>query len=404
MNFLDRNILFLLVFLFFNSAYAGVINIKSYMPDFPKDFSFGYCRINISISDINGKVIKKGRLDNFDLSIDDYEEDRKINWSTDTFVDRFNPSYANSKRICVGSGVIWQSQLIGLVWSDIDSWGQPMVSCLNSGLNHKGFYIYKDKQNDPVTKYFSPFHPTFNEVNKACGDIIIRTKLNKDYKCSTNLGPSICEDKLAVMRNGKPNQVTINQAIVAKLNNEEVLAIGYETNQGVSERLSRDEEIKRKAEEAEKRRIWLSSAEGKKYLAEEEAKRKKSEDERIKSEATEKARIAKEFPYFAVISCGIGMGHMTITACFSGEYGSLEIRNGNEYGLYKIVQIINGMIPNSNEQRDGLVVNLRNNFEINARNGEQKNIILGVKVIQRNSGNVVFQKQVDNFGSIRVKN
>jgi preprotein translocase subunit SecB len=98
------------------------------------------------------------------------------------------------------------------------------------------------------------------------------------------------------------------------------------------------------------------------------------------------------------------MGHMTITACFSGEYGSLEIRNGNEYGLYKIVQIINGMIPNSNEQRDGLVVNLRNNFEINARNGEQKNIILGVKVIQRNSGNVVFQKQVDNFGSIRVKN
>jgi preprotein translocase subunit SecB len=62
------------------------------------------------------------------------------------------------------------------------------------------------------------------------------------------------------------------------------------------------------------------------------------------------------------------------------------------------------MIPNSNEQRDGLVVNLRNNFEINARNGEQKNIILGVKVIQRNSGNVVFQKQVDNFGSIRVKN
>ena len=344
------------------------------------------------------------RLENFNLPIDDYEEDRKISWSTDTFVDRYNPSYANSKKICVGSGVIWQSQLIGLVWSDVESWGQPMVSCLNSGMNHKGFYYYKDKQNDPATKYVSPYYPIFDEINKACGDIIGRIKLNKDYKCTTNLGASICEDKLAVMRNGKPNQVTINEAIVAKLNNEEVLAIGYETSQGKAERLSRDDEKKRKAEDDEKRRVWLSSPEGKKYLADEEVKRKKAEDERLKSEAAERARIAREFPFYAVISCGIGSGHMTITACFSGDYGSLEIRNGSEYGLYKIVQIANRMIPNSNEQGEGLIVNLRNNFEINARNGESKNIILGVKIIQRNTGNIVFQKQVDNFGSIRIKN
>ena len=160
----------------------------------------------------------------------------------------------------------------------------------------------------------------------------------------------------------------------------------------------------KKNEDAEARRRFLESPEGKKYLVDEEVKRKKAEDERLKSEATERARIVKEFPFYAVISCGIGSGHMTITACFSGDYGSLEIRNGSEYGLYKIVQIANRMIPNSNEQGEGLIVNLRNNFEINARNGESKNIILGVKIIQRNTGNIVFQKQVDNFGSIRIKN
>jgi hypothetical protein len=163
------------------------------------------------------------------------------------------------------------------------------------------------------------------------------------------------------------------------------------------------ERQEKKEEEAEARRRFLETPEGKKFLADEAAKEKKAEQDRIKVEAAEKARIAKEFPYYAVISCGIGTGHMTITACFSGDYGSLEIRNGNDYGLYKIVQIANRMIPNAKEQRDGLVVDLRSNFEINARNGESKNIILGVKIVQRNTGNVLFQKQVDNFGSVKVR-
>ena len=386
-----------------NAYSATQINLKDYLLNELKYFDNAYCQMTVTVTDNFGNLIKKERLNKTIFFVDDYEEDRKISWIAETSIDKNNPNFSSAKYNCPSTGTVWQSQLLGTLWNDVETWGEPIMSCIKTGLKHKGFVYYKEKQNDSSTKYFSPYHPVFGVVNEGCGEII-RTKLNKSYRCNTNLGESICEDRLAVIRDGKFYPLTINEAIVAKLNKEEIISNGFESLQGKSERLAKDEVKNRKAEEEEKRRVWLAGPEGKKYLADEEVKRKKVDDERLKSESAEKSRIAKEFPFYAVISCGIGSRHITITACFSGDYGSLEIRNGNDYGLYKIVQIANRMIPNSKEQREGLVVNLRNNFEINARNGEDNNIILGVKIIQRNSGNIIFQKQVDNFGSIRIKN
>ena len=404
-NSFIKKILIIIVIVSSNSyAATSTFDLKLYLLNELKYFDNDFCQMSVTVTDNFGNLIKKEGLYKTDVYIEDYAEDRKISWVADTSIDKNNPNYSSAKYNCPSTGTVWHSQILGTLWNDVETWGEPIISCIKAGLKHKGFIYYKDKQNDSSIKYLSPYHPVFGVVNEKCGDIIIRTKLNKNYECTTSLGRSLCDDKLAVNRNGVLLQLTINDAIVAKLNNEEVGTLGFETDQGKAERLSRDEEKKRKADEEEKRRIWLVSPEGKKYQADEENKRKKADVERLKSETAERARVAKEFPFYAVISCGIGTGHMTITACFSGDYASLEIRNGSDYGLYKIVQIINQMIPNSNEQREGLIVNLRDKFSINARNGENTNIILGIKVIQRNSGNIVFQKQVDNFGYIRIKN
>lgn len=252
-----------------------------------------FCQIIVTKSDISDRIIKRERVNTLDIQLDDYEQDRKISWNADTFVDKYNASYAGTHKICQSTGFVWQSQIIGLIWSDIEAnWEPQFVSCLKAGLTHKGFIYYKDKQADPLTKYFSPYHPVFTEINKACGELTLK-KLEKNYKCTTNLGASICNDRLMVMRNGKPNLLSLNEAVVVKLNGEEVGTVGQETEQGVTERLARENEARRKADEAEKRQAWLASAEGKNWTAQQQAIARSQEEERLKNEAVKLAQAEK---------------------------------------------------------------------------------------------------------------
>jgi hypothetical protein len=157
-------------------------------------------------------------------------------------------------------------------------------------------------------------------------------------------------------------------------------------------------------QEREARQKWLETPEGRKHLAEEAIKEKKAEQDRLKAEMALKERMIREFPFYALITCGVGAAHIHITACIGSDYGSLEVRNGNDYGMYKIFQVMNLQVPNAKETREGYIIDLRRNFEIVARNGEEKNVIMGVKIIDRTSEKVVFQKQTDRFGTIRVRN
>jgi hypothetical protein len=60
------------------------------------------------------------------------------------------------------------------------------------------------------------------------------------------------------------------------------------------------------------------------------------------------------------------------------------------------------LIPNAFESKEGFIVNLRNSFEISARNGGS--MILELKIIHRASGRVMYRKQIDEFGVIKIKN
>jgi TonB family protein len=152
--------------------------------------------------------------------------------------------------------------------------------------------------------------------------------------------------------------------------------------------------------EDEKRRKWLETPEGKRYQAVEAARAKREEEQRTRAAEKEKERLSKEFPFVAVITCGMGNNHISMTACI-GDHGSIEIRNGEDYGLYQIYHVANRMIPNSFEDRKGLIVNLRRRFEITARNGDD--LILGVKIHDRASGKILFQKQVSKYRAIKVR-
>lgn len=315
----------------------------------------------------------------------------------------------NNAPACPVNGEISINSLILDEWKPIKDRlsGTPALTCINMGVEYYGERI--DGPTDYNSLYLRVKDARSSKIFETC-DKIIPIQIRENVSCELNngAGKSICNEGYYSASQTSGQRLTFNQAIVASLKGEEIKRGAWETKEAEFNRNNKvakeEEERRRLAKERADREKWLESPEGKRHIAEEEAKRKKAEDERIKSEVAQNARIAKEFPYYAVISCGIGTGHIMITACLSGDYGSLEIRNGNDYGLYKIGQIINRMVPNATEQRDGLRVNLRNNFEINARNGGQKNMILGVKIIQRNSGNVVFQKQVDNYGSIIIKN
>ena len=157
----------------------------------------------------------------------------------------------------------------------------------------------------------------------------------------------------------------------------------------------------------ESREKWLQSPEGKKYTAEQIAIAKKQAEENRRTKAIEdankaieNAKLAKEFPYYAVISCGMNGQHINILACFGGDVQTeIELANGSNYGLYKIYQISNL----GQQTREGMVINLRKSFNLKAQNSHEM-LVLGVKVFNRATNQIVFQKQVARFGVISVRN
>lgn len=145
-------------------------------------------------------------------------------------------------------------------------------------------------------------------------------------------------------------------------------------------------EAQRKAAE------YAASPEGIKKAQQQAAEQKRREEEAA-------AALNREYPYYAVISCGVDNQHINILACFGGRVGSeLEINNGGAYGLYKIHQIHSL----GNETREGFVINLKSNFAIKAQNSDNS-LILGMKIFKRAGNDMLYQKQVSQWGTVFYK-
>jgi hypothetical protein len=119
------------------------------------------------------------------------------------------------------------------------------------------------------------------------------------------------------------------------------------------------------------------------------------------AEAAKRAAFAKEFPYYAVISCGMP-DHINIMICFSGTRGvgtELKVNNGGNSQMYKPYNI--GAA--GSEEDDGLHIDLRQKFEIFAQNADET-MILTVKIFDRKTDKVIFTNQAAKFGVVRVRN
>jgi hypothetical protein len=135
----------------------------------------------------------------------------------------------------------------------------------------------------------------------------------------------------------------------------------------------------------------------KKELAEKQAQDAKADSER---RARQEAR-AKEFPYKAVLTCGMP-DHINILACFAKSgYGvdtELTLINGNSTNLYKAYNLSSVGV----EERDGFHIDLRAGSLIRAQNAH-KTLILGLKVYDRRTGKLLLGNQVAQYGVVSFK-
>ena len=193
-------------------------------------------------------------------------------------------------------------------------------------------------------------------------------------------------DRLAAIEKAKQDEID-RLAAIEKAKQDEILRI----KQAEIDRLASIE----KAKQDEINRIAAIEK-----AKQDEILRKKQAAEKKRKAQLAKEKLAKEYPYYVVVSCGFNGNHINILACFAGDVDTeIELTNGRDYGLYQAYQIS----QLGSEYRDGLHINLRSTFDFKAQNSADS-LILGAKVFSRAGGDVLFQKQVSRFGVIRVTN
>lgn len=111
---------------------------------------------------------------------------------------------------------------------------------------------------------------------------------------------------------------------------------------------------------------------------------------------------AREFPFIAVLTCGMP-GHINIMACFAGGSRGvdteLKLRNGSSSAMYKVYNLQQA----GQERRDGFYIDLRRNFDLRAQNADDT-LILSLKIIDRVSGRVVHEDQASRFEVVSARN
>ena len=108
------------------------------------------------------------------------------------------------------------------------------------------------------------------------------------------------------------------------------------------------------------------------------------------------------YPYEAEISClAMGQSPTYLQLCFtdSGSGTELEVRNGQEYGMYTAFTL-----PQAGLFTDtGLIIKLRTRFSISAQNASN-NSILNIKIINKGTGDALYQKSAGQYRTLNISN
>ena len=170
------------------------------------------------------------------------------------------------------------------------------------------------------------------------------------------------------------------------------------------EKEASESQAKREKEDAEYQ-VWLRTSEGKKFLADKAIQEKKEMAEReleakkVEEQARqERINFAKQFPYYAVISCSYEGQFLTRDSCSSRMFkANLELRNGTSQRIIGPISVF------GRSTSDGLVINLKSDFELKINNSNQS-YFLTVKIFNTLSNQVIYLKTVGLLGIVSVKN
>ncbi len=144
---------------------------------------------------------------------------------------------------------------------------------------------------------------------------------------------------------------------------------------------------------------------GKSAKAHRDAENRRIEAAQKEQDAAEQKRLAeqaKEFPYIAILTCGMNKQHINILACFAGQ-GShgvateLKLKNGDQLGMYKAYN----MSSIGTERRDGFYIDLRPDFSIAAQNSHST-LVLALKILDRLTGKVLYQDVAAKFDVLSI--
>jgi len=115
------------------------------------------------------------------------------------------------------------------------------------------------------------------------------------------------------------------------------------------------------------------------------------------------ARSTKDFPYLAEISCSYGnsSGWFPDRCMADGNFRTtIEVRSGQDYSMG---QFLNLNIANSIGSNNGLVVLLGSTFSMKMQNASNT-FTMNLKIIDRQTNNVVYQKSAGQFDYISASN
>ena len=359
----------------------------------------------------------------------------------------------NSVNACPGSGVIQvsvkgNSEYIAQQWNQYFSKvPEPIAECVKVGMDIS--QLKYQALADPNALLTGPEDQKIKPIYEKCEAFAKQNQPRKAAPCtlaSQNNLRTTCDGVYAERQpDGKLRSISRTEAIQLQFEGKP-WTIGVNENLDArAARLKQEEEDKTKQaaniaaqkEAEEKERKFKESPEYKKQQAElerkriadekeaaltakkaqEEAERQKvanarAEQERIqKQEAALKAQkeqedkqrleYAKEFPYYAVITCGSNYGSgFPAFICFQGKGvdTELEIRNGSAYKMYSMVEVMQLPLRNQN-----LVIDLRQKFDLKMQNASDS-FIMNLKVYSRANQQVVFEKSASRFGVIRITN
>lgn len=178
---------------------------------------------------------------------------------------------------------------------------------------------------------------------------------------------------------------------------------------GFSGHLSADADIRASAKAEKQARLDAKTKEvGPNSTAEDDDQSEQSKNRRQEQRRKDAANFSAEKQarprhLKAIFTCGFsGVNHVSMISCIgTGQHGvttALEIRNGDSYNLYTDYTYASI----GKETREGFLVDLKDVFEIKIQNNSE--LILGLTIVDVETGEKFYEKKVTQFGVLAVHN